>query len=104
MRQHGPDVADGTIARLYKDIRTIHSRMRHYEPSEVLKWLRGMQAEIQAYAGRMASMCNVAIDAQVFERLCATIQDRGYRIVRGEPLAVPDGGLPLAWALVATRA
>ena len=103
MQQHGPDVADGTIVRLYKDVRTIHSRMRHYDPSEVMSWLTRLRAEIQAYAGRMASMCDVAIDANAFEDLCATTQDNGYRILRGEPLVLPDGGLPLAWALVAMR-
>ncbi len=101
--QHGKHVADGTIMRLFDDVKIMHGRMQHYEPSEVLGWLRKMEGEVQAYAGRMASMCNAAIDAEVFEKLCDKLKGQGHKILRGEALINPDQNVPLAWALVATK-
>lgn len=103
MRQHGRHVADGTILRLYQDVRNMHDRMQHYEPSEVLNWLDGMQGEIEAFAGRMASMRDAAIDADTFAELCEKLENHGFRILRSDPLVVPDRNVPLAWALIAMR-
>ncbi len=102
--QHGKHVADGTIMRLFDDVKTMHGRMEHYEPSEVLGYLRKITGEVQAYEGRMASMCNVAIDAEVFKKLCDKLQYQGFEILRGDPLTNPDHNVPLAWALVAAKA
>ena len=102
--QHGKQVADGTIMRLFEDVKTMHGRMQNYEPSEVLGWLRKMTGEVQAYEGRMASMCNVAIDAEVFKKLCDKLRCQGFEILRSDPLTNPDHNVPLAWALVAAKA
>jgi ubiquinone/menaquinone biosynthesis C-methylase UbiE len=104
MMKHGREVADGTIVRLYKDVATIHGRLPNYEPSEVLGWLRRMQTELDAYAERMASMCAAAIDADSFTGLRGKLQSAGYTIVRGEPLQNARTGIPLGWALIATKA
>ena len=101
--QHGKHVADGTIMRLFNDVKTMHGRMQNYEPSEVLDWLNKMDGEVQAYAGRMASMCNAAIDAEAFEQLKDKLKGQGHKILRGEALVNPDQVVPLAWALVAEK-
>ena len=101
--QHGKHVADGTIMRLFNDVKTMHNRIQNYESSEVLGWLRKMDGEVQAYAGRMASMCNAAIDAKAFEQLTDKLKDQGYKILRGDALVNPDQDVPLAWALVAAK-
>ncbi len=103
MKQYGTGVADGTILRLYRDIRTIHERMQNYDPAELLEWLRRMQTEIEAYAGRMQSMCESAIDARAFEGLCRRVEVGGFEFARRDALVVPDRGEPLAWVLLATR-
>jgi len=103
LAQHGGDVADGTILRLYRDVRTIHGRMRHYEESDVVGWLRRLQEETEAYAGRMASMLDVAIDDTRFQQVCADLSKQGFEILRAEPLASGDGKPPLAWVLVAKK-
>ena len=103
IRQHGRQVADGTILRLYQDVKTMHERMQHYEPAEVLGWLRGMQDEIKAYAGRMASMCDAAIDGAQFRGLCDDLVGRGFELQRYEALVDPVRDTPLAWTLVAQR-
>lgn len=103
MMQHGKHVADDMIIRLYNDVDRIHREIQHYEPPEVLGWLRRMEGELPAYAGRMASMCNAALDAEVFEELCDNLRGQAHKILRGEPLAIPDHDLPLAWVLVAAK-
>jgi hypothetical protein len=101
IRRYGSKVADGTVSRLYQDVKALHDRMQHYDPAEVLAWLRGMQDEIAAYAGRMALMSDAAVDEAGFSTLCDDLRRRGFELRRHEPLA--DGDVPLAWALVARR-
>ena len=101
MTQYGRDVADGTVVRLYTDIRTMHGRMKHYEPTEVLDWLTRMQREVDAFADRMAAMCAVAVDEAGFETLCDRLREHGMSVLRGEPLASAQHGRPLAWVLIA---
>ena len=103
MRKHGRDVADGTVVRLYKDVAAVHGRLPNYEPSEVLSWLRGLQKELEAYAERMASMCDAAIDADTFEKLRDGLQRKGYTIDRADALQNVATGVPLGWALIAMR-
>jgi len=101
--QYGEHVAGDTVIRLYEDVGRIHERIQYYEPTEVLGWLERMDGELQAFAGRMASMCNAAIDSATFGRLCERLRGQGYSTKQAEPLAVSDQELPLAWALIAVR-
>ncbi len=101
MIRHGREVAAGTILRVYRDVRTIHSRMRHYESTTVIGWLEKMQHAIEAYSGRMASMREAAIDAATFETIRTGLTDKGFEISRADPLT--DQGPPVAWAVIATK-
>ena len=103
MTRHGRDVAASTILRVYRDVRTLHAHMRQCEPSAVLGWLEKLQQAIEAYAGRMASMRDVAIEATTFEQVCADLGEKEFEILRAKPLADPDQELPLAWSLVARK-
>lgn len=103
MMRRGREVAASTIVRVYRDVRTIHARMRHYDSSAVLGWLQNMEQAIDAYAGRMTSMRNAAIDATKFEQVKANLAEKGFEILRAEPLAGADADLPTAWALIAKK-
>lgn len=103
MTQYGEHVASDTIARLYSDVGQIHSEIQRYEPDEVLDWLNRMDGELDAFAGRMSSMCKSAIDSESFDRICAGLRSQGFTTERAEPLATPDHDLPLAWVLVAAK-
>ena len=103
MAEYGRHVAGDLVSRLYDDVGKIHENIQWYEPSEVLDWLNRMQDELPAFEGRMASMCDAAIDSDMFERLCENLRRHDFTIVRGNELAVPDQPLPLAWALIANR-
>ena len=58
-----------------------------------------MDGELEAYAGRMSSMSDCAIDGELFDRICAGLRKQDYSINRAEPLLAPGGDLPLAWVL-----
>ncbi len=101
MRQHGRQVADGAILKLYTDVRTMSSRLLNYDEQEVAAWLEGMRGELKAYEGRMASMCDAALDANAFTRLCGDIEAAGFTLERREAVVTAGSGTPLAWALIA---
>ena len=103
LSDHGQQVAGDTVARLYNDVQKIHSRLQYYEPDEVLGWLRTMETELSEYEGRMASMCNAAIDDNAFQELCEKLRGLGLNITRSEPLLPSDDPRPLAWVLQADR-
>jgi len=103
LARYDGDVADGTILRLYRDVRTMHDRMRHYEESDVVGWLTTLQEETEAYAGRMASMLDVAVDDTRFQQVCTDLTEQGFEILRAEPLASSDDKPPLAWVLIAQK-
>jgi ubiquinone/menaquinone biosynthesis C-methylase UbiE len=103
MKQYGQHVAGDTIARLYNDVGHIHQRIQHYESKDVLDWLKRMDGELDAYAKRMSSMSQTAIDEGTFEQIKAGLRNQDCTIERAEPLVTPDQELPLAWVLIASR-
>lgn len=103
MTNHGKHVAADLVMRLYDDVATVHERLQHHVPSEVLAWLDRLEAEVDALAGRMASMRNAAIEQNEFERLCSVFRDLGFSVHRTGALMDAAQRLPLAWALLATR-
>ena len=103
LTQHGTDIADETIVRLYEDVGRLHERIQHHEPSEVLDWLNRMEGELRAYAGRMTSMCDAAIDSETVDRLCDELRGQEFTNVQTAALAESTEQPPLAWALIASR-
>jgi ubiquinone/menaquinone biosynthesis C-methylase UbiE len=103
MAKHGVDVANGIVVGLYRDVQAMHSRMSHYDPDEVGGWLGKMQEEVEAYGGRMASMCDAAIDAAAFDALRQSISDKGLEIVKSDALELSGGQSPIAWILMARK-
>jgi SAM-dependent methyltransferase len=100
IEQFGPDVAGGTIVRLYEDVARIHLRLPHYDPEEVMSWIGAMREEVDEYADRMRSMLSAAIDEARFRQYCDQLVDQGFAVSRADALTA-EGGDPLAWALVA---
>lgn len=103
MQTHGRHIANDTVLRLYTDVRTMHERIQYYEPADVLDWLAAMQHEVDAYEGRMRSMCEAAIDKTNFDVACDTLRHAGFEMVQHGPLAASPDAVPLAWMLVAHR-
>jgi len=103
MRQYGPQVAGDTISRLYNDVGQIHQKIQHYEPAEILDWLHRMDGELDAYAGRMSSMSESAIDSETFDSICESLRDQGFTVELAEPLKTTDQDQILAWVLFARK-
>lgn len=103
MKQYGLHVAGDTVSRLYNDVGQIHQRIQHYEPDDVLGWLKKMEAEVNAYAERMASMSRAAIDNDDFTQVKTSLSDCGFSIQRAEALLIPGQELPMAWILIANK-
>jgi SAM-dependent methyltransferase len=103
LRDHGGGVGGGTIQKLYDDVRTIHSRIQHYDPDEVLDWLRTMKTELSAYEARMASMCDCALDEETLEEHCVRLASLGLDILQREPLFLSPNNAPYAWVLRARK-
>lgn len=102
MLAYGQHVAGDSVLRLHQDVRRIQGRLKGYEGAEVLDWLARLDAELPAYAGRMASMRDAALDKAAFQGFCAALEARGFQLRRAETLG-DAGPLPLAWALIADR-
>ena len=100
---YGEHVAGDTIARIYSDVGRIHSEIQHYEANEVLAWLRTMQDELEAFAGRMESMGECALDADAFNAVCSSLREDGLDIEQAAALTTAVTDSPLAWVLTATR-
>ena len=103
MARYGRDVAADTILRVYRDVRTIHQRMQHYDGASVVGWLEKMGDAIDAYEGRMASMLDVAIDPSEFARVTDELENREFEMQRANTLAHAEDALPLGWVIIATR-
>ncbi len=99
----GEHVAGDTITRLYRDVGRIHEGIQSYDAQEVLDWLAAMERELDAYAGRMASMRESAIDRETFGEICENLRARGFDLTRAEPLLPAGADGPVAWTLVAQR-
>lgn len=104
MRRFGRDVADGTIVGLYRDVRTLHTDIGRYDPDSVFGWLRKLEAEIDAYVGRMTSMRDAAVGAETFERLVRKLGAMSLSVSRAEPLIQPGLQRPVGWTLIAAKA
>ena len=102
--QFGQHVADGTIMKFFSDTLEVHGRIQYCDPSEVLDWLNKMQSEVETFAGRMASMCDAAIDAVAFDELRNRVRAQRFEILRSSPLTNPEDDTTFAWALVAEKA
>jgi len=103
MRQFGADVADDTISRLYGDVAQIHAKIQYYDPQEVLSWLEKMDPELEAFAGRMQSMIDAAIDNSRFEAICSKIAEEGCHIDQAGPFLAHGHNTHLGWVIVARK-
>ncbi len=103
LREWGPSAADGLPRQLYQDIANMYQRMSAYEPGEVMAWLQGMTAELDAYVGRMTSMLEAAVDEPVLAAQCSALKQLGFETIETGTLAMGENNAAAAWRLVARR-
>lgn len=103
IKKHGDDAAGGTLATLYRETDRIYSRIMHHDLDEVLQWLDRMGDELQAYTGRMQSMCDAANDTSTLERLADKVDSQGFSVLESGPLLDESSQQNVAWQLIAQR-
>jgi SAM-dependent methyltransferase len=103
LRSAGRDVAGGLLDQLYRDIAHMYRRMSAYAREDIISWLDGMAVELEAYAGRMQSMVDAAIDEETLQRICEGLVKLGLKIITLEPLTIEAKAEQGAWTLVARR-
>ncbi len=103
LREWGPSAADGLPRQLYQDIAHMYQRMSAYEPGEVMAWLQGMTAELDAYVGRMTSMLGAALDETVLAAQCSALKQLGFDTIETGTLAMGENNASAALRLVARR-
>lgn len=104
LREMGDQVAGGTVSRLYSDLGYMYGRLSAFDPAEVVQWADRMEGEADAYAGRMSSMLESAIDAAGLDQAAARAKSRGLSVRAAEELRNgPGSGESAAWVLVCDR-
>lgn len=98
---HGPDIAAGSLLRLYREVATLHGNLSRYDPQEVMHWCGQMGASLASYAARTRWMMEVALTAEAIEDAKSLLEASGLVICQAEP--VLDHTAPIAWSLIATR-
>lgn len=103
LKDKGPLAAGGLLARLYRDIGHMYTRMQNYVPGEIFAWFDGMSDELVSYEGRMASMTRCALDAPGIQSIAAGIRSLGFTVEPPDTLSLAESGSPAAWILTATK-
>lgn len=100
----GVGVAGGMVGRLEADVGHMQSRMRFHDSAQVMGWCDLMAQELGAYAGRMASMLDAAIDASALDAIVELLRGEGFATRLREATALGRAsGEPAAWLLVSER-
>ncbi|MBN7799016.1 class I SAM-dependent methyltransferase [Parahaliea mediterranea] len=103
LAQMGNGVAGGLARQLYDDIAHMYQRMSAYAPGDILGWVDGMTAELEAYRARMASMTAVALDEVTLRAALDQLAAEGFVVDRCDKLLMGAGAAQGAWAVVLHR-
>lgn len=98
---HGPDIAAGSLLRLYREVATLHDRLSRYDRGEVSAWCVQMADALASYAVRTRWMIEVALSREGLDQALGRLDAGGLTILAAEPIL--DGDQPVAWSLLATR-
>lgn len=101
--EHGEHVAGDMLVYLHSTVQTMHTRIQHYKPEEVMAWLDAIGRELAQHLQRMTSMRDAALDPDAFDRLCRRLTDSGLTVDNAAPLKLSEDELPVAWVLQASR-
>ncbi|MEP4145900.1 MAG: class I SAM-dependent methyltransferase [Halioglobus sp.] len=104
LRRYGSSAADGLPKQLYSDVASMYSRMSSFEEDEVMRWIDGMEKELEAYHGRMQSMLHAAVSEVKMEQLLTQLQQTGFDENPPQILRMGQDSEPAAWALILHRA
>ncbi|MDX2220080.1 MAG: methyltransferase domain-containing protein [Burkholderiales bacterium] len=101
LHQHGPDIAAGSLLRLYREVATLHENLSRYDRDEVGVWCTRMSGSVESYAARTRWMIEAALSVESLQDAQNRFAEQGLTVVAVEPIL--DDGRPVAWSLIATR-
>ena len=70
-----------------------------YELQDCLLWIKGMEAEVDAYQGRMSSMIKAAMSESLVARIQKSFRYEDMSLQPPEKIYFTDKDLPAAWVL-----
>jgi len=103
LTRYGPHAAGGMILRLGADLGHMYQRIEAYVPQEVTDWLDRTDGELAAYAGRMQSMVNAALDETQIKKLSQRLSSKGLTVDTYDKLRMGENAEPAAWILIGRR-
>ena len=88
-------------ANLYQGTQTLYQRRKAYQLSDVTDWLSAMQAEIEAYIGRMESMRRAALSKAQAETVLKALAQGGLTPQPLSPFISKGKGESIGWIIKA---
>lgn len=101
LHQHGPDIAAGSLLRLYREIASLHENLPRYDRTEVGVWCTRMADSLESYAARTRWMIEAGLTSEDLDEIKVRFDAQGLNVLAAEPIL--DVDRPVAWSLVATR-
>ncbi|PWE16569.1 hypothetical protein DDZ18_12430 [Marinicauda salina] len=103
MEAQGPGGGAAFAGQLIPAMETLYQRRARYDRKDIAAWLSHQAGAIEAYAGRMRSMIEAAIDETEMAEIRAAFQCADFSSVEAEPMALKPEGGPAAWRFLARR-
>ena len=96
-----PAHRNGLAGHLYAGTQRLYERRASYLPGDIAGWLDDMEAEISAYAGRMASMLAAALDERDVRQVMELFEAAGWTPPEPRSFCLDGEERPVAWQLSA---
>lgn len=88
---------------LYNGTLQMFNRRKAFALNDITGWFDGMDAEIQAYKGRMSSMQSAALSETEAQGILEVFAKAGFTVEALDKLYLRGDDKPTAWILKATR-
>ncbi len=91
----------GLARHLHAGTIDMFNRRRAFDLTDIIGWLEGMSAEMQAYKGRMLSMKRAALSEAEANKILDAFNAAGLTVEKLDKLFLQDDDKPVAWILQA---
>ena len=93
-----PDIAGRSFAeRLYNDFTKIFSRLKAFDPVDLINWGEAARTETRAYEARMAAMTEAALTEKDISIVMSHMESNN--MIMSPPTEFYDGGAIVSWVL-----
>lgn len=96
-------MSGGLAAHLYSGTQQLYERRMSYDLSDMTGWLDGMNAELEAYLGRMQSMIDAALTSDELDEIYDIFKGAGFSCQDPETLVSHETNEQIAWIIKARR-